>query len=630
MFFTPGRPGRYSRAVEYLFTSGEGELLDWRQLPLGEFEVKPPPRLPLNSNGHTPTVSEVVDVASRAQNGAKFLQLWGGSTSGYNSHSEAELALVSLISFYCGGNEFLLDEAFRHSALMRDKWLRDDYRQRTISKALDSCATFYDWSKHRNGAAEKPIATPSPPPENVSQDTPQTENPTPALDTLRGRTESANAARLVSHYGKQFRYVTKWEKYVAWAGTHWELDGPAIEGYARQSAENLWQDLTEASVKVDGKTVGQMATFIKASTGATGIRNVLFLARSEPGIAINFLALDDRPMLFNCLNGTLDLETGQLRPHDPNDLITRCAPVTFDPGAKCPLWIKFLIEIFDGDSDLIDYIQRGLGYSLTGLIREAVLFFLHGAGRNGKSVFVSLIQSLLGDYATTLRSEFLMVAKGQEHPTEVSDFFGKRFASACEIEQGRRLAETRVKWLTGDDRLKARRMREDFWEFDATHKLWMSGNHKPRISGTDPAIWERIHLINFNQQYLADDPRTDTSLKDKLKAELSGILNWAIEGCHSWQRGGLCPPKAVTGATKKYREEEDVLGSFISECCELGEGLEVAGGALHAAYKDWGGTMSMRDLAHALDERGLLAVKATSGPNNKRMMRKGIALGSQQ
>jgi putative DNA primase/helicase len=357
---------------------------------------------------------------------------------------------------------------------------------------------------------------------------------------------------------------------------------------------------------------------------------VLFLARSEPGIAINFLALDDRPMLFNCLNGTLDLESGTLRPHDPNDLVTRCAPVVFDPSAQCPLWIKFLIEIFGGDSELVDYIQRGLGYSMTGLIREAVLFFLFGTGRNGKGVFVSLIETLLGDYAATMRSEFFMVAKGQEHPTEVGDLFGKRFASASEVEQGRRLAESRVKWLTGGDKLKARRMREDFWYFDATHKLWLSGNHKPRISGTDPAIWERIHLINFNQQYLADDPRTDPALKDKLKAELGGILNWCLAGCFSWQRGGLCPPSVVTSATKTYREAEDVLGSFISECCELGEDLEVTAGTLHAKYKEWGGTMSPKDMAHALDERGLPAVKGTSGPHKNRMMRKGIALESPQ
>jgi putative DNA primase/helicase len=369
-----------------------------------------------------------------------------------------------------------------------------------------------------------------------------------------------------------------------------------------------------------------MAVFIKGSVGAAGIRNVLFLTRSEPGIAIDNGMMDQRPTLFNCLNGTIDLERGTLRPHDPNDLLTLCAPVVFDPAAQCPLWIKFLAEVFDGDGDLIDYLQRAIGYSLTGLIREAVLFFLYGMGRNGKTVLVHVIQKLLGDYATSLRSEMLMLQRGQEHPTELSDLYGRRFAAACETEQGRRLAETRIKALTGGDRLKARRMRENFWEFEPSHKLWMTGNHKPRVAGSDPAIWERIHLIEFKQQFLADDPRTDPALRDRLESELSGILNWAVFGCLEWQRGGLCPPEGVKSATRKYREEEDTLGVFIAECCELGNDLEQTTTALHTAFKEWGGTMSVRELAQALNERGILAVQGTGGPSKNRMVRKGIAL----
>jgi putative DNA primase/helicase len=313
---------------------------------------------------------------------------------------------------------------------------------------------------------------------------------------------------------------------------------------------------------------------------------MLALAASEPGIAVTPDQLDSDPWLFNCDNGTIELRTGKLREHRREDLITKICPFKYDPDAKAPLWDSTL-EKFLPDADLRDYWQRLVGYCLTGVIRDHILVIAYGTGGNGKSTILSTIMSVFGrDYAMKAPAEMLMVRHNEAHPTERADLFRKRLVVAVETEKGRRLNETLVKELTGGDRIRARRMRENFWEFDPTHKLVVATNYKPAIVGTDEGIWRRLRLVPFTVH--VDDARADKTMPEKLLAEGPGILAWCVRGCLAWQEKGLDTPKCVLDATGEYRGEQDVIGSFIAERVIMAEGTRCKASDLYAAYVKWG------------------------------------------
>jgi putative DNA primase/helicase len=319
---------------------------------------------------------------------------------------------------------------------------------------------------------------------------------------------------------------------------------------------------------IDETTLKAMYTHAKNSNNGNGIRNMVELAKCD--LAIGPEELDTDPWLFNVENGTLDLRNGELREHRKEDFITKLAPVIFDPAATRPLWERFLRTVFNDNEALIRYLQRLVGYCLTGSTEEHILPFLYGIGANGKSTFCETILRLLGpDYAIKAAPDLLIAKPAGTHPTERADLWGKRFVACIETEEGRRMAETLTKELTGGDRIRARRMREDFWEFTPTHHVWLAGNHKPTITGTDNGIWRRIKLIPFN--VAIREPDQDKKLPAKLVEELPGILNWALAGCLEWQRSGLREPPIVQAATLEYSTEMDELGQFIDEHCKLGD-----------------------------------------------------------
>ena len=297
-----------------------------------------------------------------------------------------------------------------------------------------------------------------------------------------------------------------------------------------------------------------------------------------------------------------------MREHKREDFITRLAPVEFDPDAPPPhRWMQFLDEIFEGNTALIDFVRRAGGYSLTGLVREQKLFFLHGRGANGKSTFIDALMFVMGDYARRLAPYLLFGGRSGRHPTELADLKGRRLAVATEVEFGKKLAEGVIKELTGGDRLIARRMRQDFFEFEPTHKLLMCGNHLPIIRGTDHAIWRRIDLIPFT--VTIPDERQDKDLPRKLRAEATGILNWLVGGCLEWQEQGLAEPDEVTAATRSYRSDMDVLGDFINDYCVVGPREQATSAQLNRAYQRWcekngEAPMGMRWLGLRLKERG--------------------------
>jgi putative DNA primase/helicase len=316
--------------------------------------------------------------------------------------------------------------------------------------------------------------------------------------------------------------------------------------------------------------------------------------------------MDKDPWLFNCMNGTIELKTGKLREHRREDFITKLCPVAYHPEAPCPNWLRFLGGVFPDDEDepdkeLITFVQRLLGRCLTGDVSEQILPIFWGGGANGKSTLINaVLETLGGEYAMKANADLLMSSRGERHPTELAQLFGMRLVVASETHQGRRLNEALVKDLTGGEPVRARRMREDFWEFSPTHKVVLLTNHKPRVAGTDEGIWRRLRLAPFTvcfwdpndpNKVKADLPaslRQDKQIGAKLAAEREGVLAWLVRGCLDWQRGGLTLPDKVRVATNEYRAGEDLLAMWVGECCVTGNtNYRCKAGDLYSSYRKW-------------------------------------------
>jgi len=317
--------------------------------------------------------------------------------------------------------------------------------------------------------------------------------------------------------------------------------------------------------------------------------------------------LDREAMLLNCQNGTVDLKTGILKPHDPADLITRIVNIEYDPAASCPAFMKFITWAMQGDMELAGYLQRFIGYCLTGRTSEQILNFWYGTGGNGKTTLMNIIQLLLGDYATTADTSLIMQRTHGGDGNRLSmlaGLRGSRFVTLSEVNDGEKLDEAAIKSFTGGDRITCRHLYEGFFAYTPQAKLVGFGNYKPHVRGTDHGIWRRIHLVPF-KAVISEDAK-DPELSVKLKSELPGILAWAVRGCIEWQRAGLIPPAAVIKAVKEYRETEDVFQSWINECCTLDENKRTPAAALMSSFKDYSGWRSMSDrkLGDLLKEYG--------------------------
>jgi P4 family phage/plasmid primase-like protien len=438
-----------------------------------------------------------------------------------------------------------------------------------------------------------------PPTSGPEADTPIAESDEPAHLTDLG-----NAQHFVREHGHNLRYCYRFGCWHHWAGRRWEEDERGmVERLAKRTVLNFYR---LAAALEDNAERKALVAHARRSEAAGRIEAMVRLARSEPGIAILPDELDRDPWLLNCLNGTLDLRTGRLRPHDPHDLITKLIPIPYDAAAACPLWERFLEQILP-DPAVRRFVKRAIGYAATGDTREQALFFLFGGGANGKSTLLNLIMAALGDYAKQAAPELLTYSKNDRHPTELADLVGVRFVASIEVDEGKRLAEALVKQMTGGDRMKARRMRENFFDFAPTHKVFLAANHRPVIRGTDHAIWRRIHLIPFEVSIPPE--QQDKQLPTKLYGELPGILRWIVEGCLEWQWAGLGVPQAVANATREYRAEQDVLGAFLEEECEILPTATVTSKALYAAYEAWckrtgEPPIGQRWLAPRLIERG--------------------------
>ncbi|MEM7244622.1 MAG: phage/plasmid primase, P4 family [Acidobacteriota bacterium] len=430
-----------------------------------------------------------------------------------------------------------------------------------------------------------------------------------STDDVEILNDIANGARLVEEHSRQIRHTSA-SGWLVWDGMRWRKDelGETME-LAKETAAGIRAEVQAILGRMpDEKRARAWRHHGRYTQMIPGMRGMLTVASTDPAITRRQEDFDRHPLLFNVNNGTLDLETGQLRPHGRADLLTKLAPIDYDPQAEAPTWSAFLYRIMGGDAEMVSFLQRAVGASLAGVVREHALLFCFGDGANGKSTFLETIRFVLGEYA--LQADFnLFLRKGQvgSGPTpELARLVGARFLASTEVGEGRQLAEEVVKQLTGGDTIMASHKYGHPFEFKPEFTLWLAANHKPRVRGSDLGIWRRIRLVPF--EVTIPEEERDPDLPGKLQAEASGILAWAVQGCLEWLRQGLEAPSKVLQATEGYRSESDVFGKFLEECCVAdarNSSLRSRAADLLTAWKDWSGEpLSGRQLAELLRERG--------------------------
>lgn len=379
-------------------------------------------------------------------------------------------------------------------------------------------------------------------------------------------TDLGNAKRLVHYFGHNLRFVHDWNVFLVWDGTRWKRD--ERKEIRRAGEQTIMRIHAEVPNVGDSEARKKLSKHAFDSESERAINAMLNLAKHQKPITATSKDFDNHDYLLTVNNGTIDLKTGKLLVHDRGHMITRKLDVDYLPGAPCLLWLAFLDRIMASNQDMISYLQKAIGYSLTGDVSEQCMFFPYGVGANGKSTLIEVNHRLMGDYAYKIPAESLMVKTfGSGIPNDIAQLPGRRFVVTSEVPTGRRLSESLVKDLTGGDTLTARFMRAEYFNFRPTHKLWMYGNHEPKIYGRDDGIWRRIRKIPFG--VTIPKAEQDKHLLDKLLGELPGILNWAVQGCLEWQKSGLQPPDIVTQATNNYRKAMDKEQRFIDECCVI-------------------------------------------------------------
>lgn len=524
------------------------------------------------------TADQIIKAAAGAKNGGKFVSLYSGRIAGYTSQSEADMAFCSMLAFWTGCDAEKMDMIFRSSGLMREKWDRaqsgSTYGALTIQKAIAGCSQVYS-PKNSYSASFKQG--------EVNAQTEQTGQRLYSFD------DTGNAQRFVDLFGDKVRYCYTDKRWLWYDGRKWctDMTGAvkrlADKAVACMSAELKVYEQTDAD---EGTDMAKAFEKHMKSSRSNKSKNAM-LNEVMHHVPILPSQLDRYKAVLNTPGGVIDLKSGALAPHDPKNYFTKITAVEYSENADCPRWTAFLDDIFGGDKDLIRYVQKAVGYSLTGATSEQCAFFLYGTGRNGKSTFLDIIRDIFGDYAANIQPETIMVrnSQGSAINSDIARLKGARLVTSVEPNEGVRINEGLLKQLTGDDTVTARKLYGDEFEFKPEFKLWMATNHKPVIRGTDTGIWRRIHMIPFTVQI--PEEKIDRRLKYKLSAELTGIFRWAVEGCLLWQKEGLKMPRAVLEEVREYRREMDVISAFVEDKCTVGKGLSVKSSQLFAAYLNW-------------------------------------------
>lgn len=522
------------------------------------------------------SIPDIIKYAEESKIGTRFTMFMkGGWEQFYNSHSEADMAFANDLAFWTGRDFHKMDTIFRNSSLMRDKYDEKHgattYGTSLLNKAISETTNIYDPKQD----GKEP---------NLVFDWNKPKKRTVARswdDTGRGQ-------RLNDQFGDVFRYMATDKTWYFYNGSYWELDnGRHIELAAEKvvnsiKAEN--PDFSFATQQDKERAMREWNKFIKESR--SHIAKVHMIDEFKKYVTIDHGLFDHDNMLLNTESGYVDLTNGELKDHDIKKMFSEQTAAEYSDNIDCPMWKDFLDQIFNHDEDLIHYIQKAVGYSVTGSTAEQVFFLLLGTGRNGKSVFINTIRNILGSYAKQMSVESIIVhnSSGSAN-SDIARLENTRLVTSSEANEGSRLDESLVKQLTGGDRILARFLYGQEFEYDPKFKIWMATNHLPFIRGTDEGIWRRIKVIPFNVQIPAN--KVDKNLENKLKAEWTGILNWIVQGAIMWQVEGLKDPEVVQDASKQYRENMDPLEAFLDECCKAGSNYTIMGRPLYNAYRDW-------------------------------------------
>ena len=427
-------------------------------------------------------------------------------------------------------------------------------------------------------------------------------------------TDLGNSKRLVHDHHQDLLYCNQWRKWQVWDGQRWRQDDTGeIKRRAISTVASMFDDLKLIPGRDERE---KYFKFIMRCESEAKIGSMIRLAESDVRVSVTQDRFDQDAYKLNFKNGTLDLKTMEFYPHRREDNITKMCNVEYIPEASCDHWKACLATWLDGNAEDIKFVQKALGYSLTGSTGEHVFFILYGTGRNGKSTFLDIVRHILNDYATSTPVESILQKRGAGIPNDIARLAGARFVTTVESDEGRKLAESLIKLLTGGDIVTARFLYGEFFDYQPQFKLWVATNHRPEIKGTDPAIWARVRLIPFNKM-IPEDKR-DKDLGAKLRAEASGIVNWMLEGYRLWQsEGHLKPSATVTAATTDYKNQMDDLGSFLADRCELGP-ESVYNKNLYAAYVTWNEDEGLKPLSNKaftlrMKERGFTNKHEKSG-----------------
>jgi len=397
-------------------------------------------------------------------------------------------------------------------------------------------------------------------------------------------TDMVNAEKFLLDHGDSIRYCALWKKWLVWDGRRWKIDDSSrIYGKVKETIRKMYLD---AAGVADIRDRLEMEKHAQKCESNRRMKNLLEIASWEKDAQVHPDELDRNDFLLNCGNGTIDLKTGKLKPHERSDFITKLANTDYKKEAACPTWKRFLKEIMKGNDGLVDFLRKATGWALTGDTSEQTLFILYGSGANGKSTFLGTLLDLLGDYAMPTPTDTFMRRTNDQISNDIARLRGTRLVTTIEAEQGKRLSEPLIKQITGNDRMTARFLYGEFFDFQPTFKIFMATNHRPVIRGTDHAMWRRIKLIPFT--VTIPEEKQDKGLAEKLKKEYPGILSCLIDGCLAWRKEGLGMPPEVKEATESYRNDMDVIGTFLKERCFREEkGLRVQSRELFKAYQAW-------------------------------------------
>lgn len=526
--------------------------------------------------------NEILEKARNCKTGGLFQLLYSGQWQGlYASQSEADLSFCNMLAFWCQKDACKMDRIFRTSGLMRDKW--DKYRgqytygQKTIEQAISHCVDVYEPQVVKNDT-EIALAFFGNDKNNGVAELPRNQY---------DMTDTGNAQRLRDKYKGNIKYSYIRKKWYYWTGKIWAVDNT---GEIKKLADEIINDIKkEAFIEKDEDKQNELLKWSSRTASSKGKEAMIKETQHIEGIPVLMEELDCYNDYLNCQNGIINLRTGELLQHDSNFMMSRISYAEYDTSGKQPkMWLQFLDDVTNGDKELQEYLQKCVGYSLTGSTREQCAFFLYGLGNNGKSTFLDTISDLLGSYASNVQPDTIMMKKSDSGAnSDIARLKSTRFVTSEEPTEGVRLNEGLVKQLTGGGKVTCRFLYGDEFEYEPEFKIWIGTNHKPVIRGTDTGIWRRIRLIPFEVNIPKE--KVDKNLKYKLRKELPQILKWAVDGCIKWQKEGLNPPACVEKATQEYKVEMDVIANFIENCIEIDyiNGEQIPAQSLFNLYSIW-------------------------------------------